>query len=233
MPPSQLEKENFGGDLDFQYQHEVFWPAMYKLCKERRDARFTRWQKYGNGKAGVSEYLLKGGEEQSSANHVSFDDHSTPLRSRELSAAMSLSPSTDTSSPARSVHSVGYQLPPEAAGAPDWNEPDSPRASSEISDSHSSHDATHLAAPATQDRRGSSTSFASASAAPKHIVEKARDDDALEASVGTLQSPQSAFAEPKDGAVANIPASSTLPNGDLEAGIAGLVIKPDGSVAGS
>jgi hypothetical protein len=58
VPPEQLWKE-FGGDVDFEYDHETYWPALLKICEERRAERKTRWEKAGK-QYGESETYLKG-----------------------------------------------------------------------------------------------------------------------------------------------------------------------------
>jgi hypothetical protein len=63
IPSSQLMK-NAGGDVDFTYDHAVFWPALDTLAKERRAARQERWEKAGK-LVGESEIYLWGGDEKS------------------------------------------------------------------------------------------------------------------------------------------------------------------------
>lgn len=59
VPPSQLWNE-FHGDMDFEYDHEVYWPALLKLANERYEERHERWVKAGKH-YGESEIYLKGG----------------------------------------------------------------------------------------------------------------------------------------------------------------------------
>ena len=59
VPPSQLWNE-FHGDMDFEYDHEVYWPALLKLASERYEERRERWVKAGKH-YGESEIYLKGG----------------------------------------------------------------------------------------------------------------------------------------------------------------------------
>ena len=42
VPEEQLWTE-FNGSLDFKYDHSVYWPALHKLCDERRETRRQRW----------------------------------------------------------------------------------------------------------------------------------------------------------------------------------------------
>jgi len=59
VPPSQLQSM-FDGEVDFQYNHEEYFPALDKLCAERRAANLERWKKYGAGKCGLSEAVIRG-----------------------------------------------------------------------------------------------------------------------------------------------------------------------------
>jgi hypothetical protein len=63
VPAAQLMKAS-GGEIDFKYDHDVYWPALEKLAAERRAKRVERWQKAGNI-IGESEVYLWGGEEKS------------------------------------------------------------------------------------------------------------------------------------------------------------------------
>ncbi|KAF8450036.1 CRAL/TRIO domain protein [Kalaharituber pfeilii] len=59
VPKAQLEK-SAGGDCDFEYIHEVYWPVFVELCEKRREEYRKRWEALGC-KIGESELLLKGG----------------------------------------------------------------------------------------------------------------------------------------------------------------------------
>ncbi|PVH99444.1 CRAL/TRIO domain-containing protein [Periconia macrospinosa] len=63
IPSSQLMKVS-GGEVDFKYDHAIYWPALDALAKERRAARKERWEKAGK-LIGESEIYLWGGEEKS------------------------------------------------------------------------------------------------------------------------------------------------------------------------
>ncbi|POS84102.1 hypothetical protein EPUL_003134 [Erysiphe pulchra] len=58
VPREQLYKE-FMGELDFQYDHNVYWPYLNKLCEERRTQRRERWIQAGK-MYGERETYLKG-----------------------------------------------------------------------------------------------------------------------------------------------------------------------------
>lgn len=57
VPPSQLYSL-FGGDCNFEYDHETFWPAYLELARERREKYFARWKALG-GEIGLSEWDLR------------------------------------------------------------------------------------------------------------------------------------------------------------------------------
>ncbi|KAH7113786.1 CRAL-TRIO domain-containing protein [Dendryphion nanum] len=63
IPPAQL-MANAGGDVEFLYEHDVYWPAFNALADKRRAERKARWEKAG-GLIGESEVYLWGGEEKS------------------------------------------------------------------------------------------------------------------------------------------------------------------------
>lgn len=63
VPPAQLLKAS-GGDVEFEYDHSVYWPALNQLADQRRQTMRERWIKAGK-KVGESEFYLRGGTDQS------------------------------------------------------------------------------------------------------------------------------------------------------------------------
>lgn len=59
VPKDQLWKE-FGGDADFEYDHATYWPALTKLCDDRRAERKEKWE-LGGKQIGEFEDYLAGG----------------------------------------------------------------------------------------------------------------------------------------------------------------------------
>jgi hypothetical protein len=49
--------------VDFEYDHATYWPALLKLCEEKRAEQRVRWEKAGK-QYGESETFLKGGDVQ-------------------------------------------------------------------------------------------------------------------------------------------------------------------------
>ncbi|PTU25578.1 hypothetical protein P175DRAFT_0529136 [Aspergillus ochraceoroseus IBT 24754] len=59
VPPTQLMK-SVGGEVDFQYDHSIYWPALTKLSEERRRTYKLRWIE-GGKRIGEYENYLKTG----------------------------------------------------------------------------------------------------------------------------------------------------------------------------
>ncbi|GJJ08568.1 hypothetical protein Clacol_002787 [Clathrus columnatus] len=55
--PDQLIKE-WGGQIDFEYKHEEYWPNLMEMTRNRRNLWFKNWQRMG-GKIGTSEWDMK------------------------------------------------------------------------------------------------------------------------------------------------------------------------------
>lgn len=68
VPASQLLKSN-GGDVEFEYRHEVYWPALNGLADERITYANERWIQ-GGRRVGELEAYLRGGQEESLASLV-------------------------------------------------------------------------------------------------------------------------------------------------------------------
>lgn len=60
VPAGQLIKKD-GGEVDFVYDHDVYWPALNAICDQKRKESKERWIAAGK-KIGESETYLKGGE---------------------------------------------------------------------------------------------------------------------------------------------------------------------------
>lgn len=64
VPPEQLWSADWGGDMAFDYDHAVYWPALHDLCRRRCEARAARWEAAGR-QLGESEDYLAGGSDVS------------------------------------------------------------------------------------------------------------------------------------------------------------------------
>lgn len=61
VPKEQLWTEFSDGALEFEYEHEVYWPALRKLCESRHEEQKQRWVA-GGSVIGESEQYLRGAE---------------------------------------------------------------------------------------------------------------------------------------------------------------------------
>lgn len=59
VTPEQLVTDIKGGQLPFEYDHSVYWPALTKLSEQRRAERLQRWEA-GGKLIGESEDYLRG-----------------------------------------------------------------------------------------------------------------------------------------------------------------------------
>ena len=85
IPAVQLDKE-YGGDADFEYDHDVYWPALCKMCEERRTAMKERWVKAGS-KLGEYETYLRGGDHRSLAELQNGNEEALPVNSGDANMA--------------------------------------------------------------------------------------------------------------------------------------------------
>ena len=60
VPAEQL-LANHGGNVQFKYDHSVYWPALNELCDSRRRNFVARWEKAGK-QIGEHEVFLRGGD---------------------------------------------------------------------------------------------------------------------------------------------------------------------------
>lgn len=63
VPAAHLIKP-VGGDVEFRYDHSIYWPALNKLAEQRRKAYRERWIQ-GGRRIGEYENYLKGGSSPS------------------------------------------------------------------------------------------------------------------------------------------------------------------------
>jgi hypothetical protein len=90
IPPSQLMK-NAGGEVDFAYDHSVYWPALEALASQRRKEHRERWEAAGKV-IGESEIYMWGGDEKSIGGGESSNGAVAP----EAPAQMPAQTETDT-----------------------------------------------------------------------------------------------------------------------------------------
>ncbi|KAH7911527.1 CRAL TRIO domain-containing protein [Hygrophoropsis aurantiaca] len=56
--PRQLVKQWWGGAMEYEYDHEKYWPKLVELCDKRRNGMMEAWRKLG-GKVGLKEWDMK------------------------------------------------------------------------------------------------------------------------------------------------------------------------------
>lgn len=103
VPKEQLMKAS-GGEIDFKYDHDVYWPALEKLAAERRARRVERWESAGK-LIGESEIYLWGGEEASVGGPATVTSDAAPAAapSDVPAAAAAAAPVTTTPDAAASA----------------------------------------------------------------------------------------------------------------------------------
>ena len=63
VPRAQLLKES-AGEVEFEYDHAIYWKALNELCEQKRAQFRARWEK-GGSRIGESELYLRGGDAKS------------------------------------------------------------------------------------------------------------------------------------------------------------------------
>lgn len=66
VPTEQLDKD-FGGEVNFDYDHKQYWPAMIKDAEVKKQHYLDRFEKFGS-RIGLSEVDLRGNSEELSYN---------------------------------------------------------------------------------------------------------------------------------------------------------------------
>lgn len=62
VPNTQLASD-FGGLLDFPYEHDKYWPQLVELTNKRREEQLERFRTQCNSEIGASEWVIRGGDE--------------------------------------------------------------------------------------------------------------------------------------------------------------------------
>ena len=60
--PEQITTQ-FGGSINFEYQHDVYWPELLRISETRRALWMERWAALGGG-VGISEWEYREIEER-------------------------------------------------------------------------------------------------------------------------------------------------------------------------
>jgi hypothetical protein len=58
--PDMVMSESWGGNCDFVYEHDKYWPALVTMCEQRRTEWMENWQALG-ATVGLKEWEYKKG----------------------------------------------------------------------------------------------------------------------------------------------------------------------------
>ncbi|KZS92683.1 CRAL/TRIO domain-containing protein [Sistotremastrum niveocremeum HHB9708] len=58
LTADNLMTQWWGGEHDFEWDHQKYWPALMKMCYDRRKGQMERWKQLG-GRVGISEWDMK------------------------------------------------------------------------------------------------------------------------------------------------------------------------------
>ena len=53
--------KEFGGDIEFKYDHKTYWPNFIQMCSDRRKQQMEKWRQLG-GTVGLKEWDIKQGD---------------------------------------------------------------------------------------------------------------------------------------------------------------------------
>ncbi|CAN8095134.1 unnamed protein product [Discula destructiva] len=81
VPAEQLWSDFSDGALAFEYDHEVYWPTLQKLCEARKAEQRSRWAA-GGSIIGDSEMYLRGADAGSVNASTSTDNPSTLMEEK-------------------------------------------------------------------------------------------------------------------------------------------------------
>lgn len=73
VPGPQLAAD-FGGELDFPYDHDKYWPQLVALTDKRREEQLERFRTVCNSEIGASEWVIRGGDELNRSTQASKQD---------------------------------------------------------------------------------------------------------------------------------------------------------------
>ncbi|CAK1362446.1 CRAL-TRIO domain-containing protein [Cercospora beticola] len=85
IPKEQLWNE-FGGDVPFDYDHSIYWPAFEAEFTKKRDAYKKRWE-LGGKRIGEFEDYLRGGNHPSLKHTLEAKENEKPAAAAQASSA--------------------------------------------------------------------------------------------------------------------------------------------------
>ncbi|CAK7246118.1 MAG: Phosphatidylinositol transfer protein (PITP) [Sporothrix thermara] len=78
--PSEQLWTDFQGKLEFEYDHEVYWPALTKMAAERRASRLARWEANGKQIGELEDYLYGKLEQGVTAGDLNAGDNTSAAK---------------------------------------------------------------------------------------------------------------------------------------------------------
>lgn len=69
----QLLEANWGGSIDFEYEHGKYFGHMVGMCEERKESQMRAWTELG-GSVGISEWDFKTSAEGAKAEKASTEE---------------------------------------------------------------------------------------------------------------------------------------------------------------
>ena len=216
VPASQLDKLAFGGDSNFEFKHEEYFPYLHKTAKQRREENLARWRQFGGGKCGLSEFIIKGGMENERTSEDSARE--VPNGAGSAQATNGTASASTAGSSVKPQHADNDSM---TASTPALTPAASQSVATSGQNSPMSDEA--LAGKASEDAHHSY----------ERNEEEATGGQKLEGVNGNgggrerVNSSDSFVTSPE---VNNSPPVESKTVGTLETGVAGLVIKEDGSI---
>jgi hypothetical protein len=118
VPEEELWTE-FGGKLEFDYDHATYWPALRKLCEEKRASRKQRWVAGGSHIGEHEDYLAGGKETGVAGTLASATEDETKKETKEEVAS---APVAEDTPAATDTSAAAIETAPAATGTEDVTE---------------------------------------------------------------------------------------------------------------
>uniref|UniRef100_V5GEZ1 CRAL-TRIO domain-containing protein n=2 Tax=Kalmanozyma brasiliensis (strain GHG001) TaxID=1365824 RepID=V5GEZ1_KALBG len=127
VPNAQLASD-FGGLLDFPYEHDTYWPQLVELTNRRREEQMERFRTLCNSEIGASEWVIRGGDElgrstKPEKQDSGFVEAGSPEAERaaakEKPSPLYISPPGESApEPVEQFYTSTNELPPTIANSP-------------------------------------------------------------------------------------------------------------------
>lgn len=116
VPAEQLWTE-FNGSLEFDYDHATYWPALQKMCVEKREAKYQRWVA-GGQQIGELEDFITGHAEVGVAGPIAAATSAPEPTPAASASAPAAEPETILAPEPALASETALAPPPVAAPAP-------------------------------------------------------------------------------------------------------------------